>query len=64
MHSPLWKHVVDLGLDVIVVHKILLIRKVSMESYDMGDVNEAAASFPDLDVEVVHCGLTSARGIG
>ena len=62
--SPLREHAVDLGLDVIVVHKTLLIRKVPMEPYKMGDVDEAAASFPDLNVEIVHGGLTFARETG
>ena len=35
-----------------------------MEPYEVGDVDEAAASFPDLNFEIVHGGLTFARETG
>jgi hypothetical protein len=61
---PLWEHAVDLGLDVVAVHKAMPIGGVPMEPYKVGDVDEAAASFPDLNFEIVHGGLTFARETG
>ena len=61
---PLWEHAADLGLDVVAVHKALPFGAVPMESYETGDVEEAAASFPDLNFEIVHGGLTFAEETG
>ncbi|AHF99623.1 amidohydrolase [Halostagnicola larsenii XH-48] len=61
---PLWEHVADLGLDVVAVHKAMPFGAVPMDSYEVGDVEEAAASFPDLTFEIVHGGLTFARETG
>lgn len=61
---PLWEHVADLGLDVVAVHKAFPFGAVPMDSYKVGDVEEAAASFPDLTFEIVHGGLTFAEETG
>ena len=61
---PLWEHAADLGLDVVAVHKALPFGAVPMDSYKVGDVEEAAASFPDLTFEIVHGGLTFAEETG
>jgi predicted TIM-barrel fold metal-dependent hydrolase len=61
---PLWEHAVDLGLDVVAVHKALPFGAVPMDSYEVSDVEEAAASFPDLTFEIVHGGLTFAEETG
>ena len=61
---PLWEHAADLGLDVIAVHKALPFGAVPMDSYGVSDVEEAAASFPDLNFEIVHGGLTFAEETG
>ncbi|QSW98201.1 amidohydrolase family protein [Haloterrigena alkaliphila] len=61
---PLWEHAADLGLDVVAVHKAFPFGAVPMDSYEVGDVEEAAASFPDLTFEIVHGGLTFAEETG
>lgn len=61
---PLWEHASDLGLDVVAVHKAFPFGPVPMEPYKVGDVEEAAASFPDLNFEIVHGGLTFAEETG
>ena len=61
---PLWEHAADLGLDVVAVHKALPFGAVPMDSYKVGDVEEAAASFPDLTFEIVHGGLSFAEETG
>ena len=53
---PLREHAVDLGLDVIAVHKALPLEGVPMEPYEVGDIDEATASFPDLNFEIVRGG--------
>ncbi len=61
---PLWEHAADLGLDVVAVHKALPFGAVPTDSYKVGDVEEAAASFPDLTFEIVHGGLSFAEETG
>jgi len=61
---PLWQHAVDLGLDVVAVHKAFPFATAPMESYKVGDVEEAANSFPELTFEIVHGGLTFAEETG
>ncbi|WP_435126957.1 amidohydrolase family protein [Halobaculum sp. D14] len=61
---PLWQHAADLGLDVVAVHKAFPFGAVPAESYEVGDVEEAAASFPELNFEIVHGGLTFAEETG
>ena len=61
---PLWQHAVDLGLDVVAVHKAFPFGSAPMESYEVGDVEEAANSFPELNFEIVHGGMTFAEETG
>jgi len=61
---PLWEHCLDLGLDVVAVHKAFPFGAVPMDSYEVGDVEEAAASFPELTFEIVHGGLTFGEETG
>lgn len=61
---PLWEHVIDLGLDVVAVHKAFPFGAVPMDSYEVGDVEEAATSFPELTFEIVHGGLTFGEETG
>jgi hypothetical protein len=61
---PLFEHAADLGLDVVAVHKALPLGAVPTGPYEVGDVSEAASSFPDLNFEIVHGGLTFAEEAG
>jgi predicted TIM-barrel fold metal-dependent hydrolase len=61
---PLWQHAVDLGLDVVAVHKAFPFGAAPMDSYEVGDVEEAANSFPELNFEIVHGGMTFAEETG
>lgn len=61
---PLWEHALDLGLDVIAVHKALPFGSVPMESYKVDDVEEAADCFPEMTFEIVHGGLAFAEETG
>lgn len=61
---PLWEHAVDLGLDVIAVHKAMPFASAPMDSYKIGDIEEAANSFPDMTFEIVHGGLAFAEETG
>jgi len=61
---PLWEHCADLGLDVVAVHKAVPIGSVPMEPYKVGDIDEAANSFPDLNFEIVHGGMAFAEETG
>jgi predicted TIM-barrel fold metal-dependent hydrolase len=61
---PLWERAADLGLDVVAVHKAIPFGNVPMDSYQVEDVEEAAASFPDLNFEIVHGGFILAEETG
>lgn len=61
---PLWERASDLGLDVVAVHKALPFGAAPMDSYKVGDVEEAANCFPELNFEIVHGGLTFAKETG
>lgn len=61
---PLWEHTLDLGLNVVAVHKAMPFGAVPMDSYKVGDVEEAATCFPELTFEIVHGGLTFAEETG
>ena len=61
---PLWEHAVDLGLDVIAVHKAVPFGNVPMDSYRVEDVEEAAESFPEINFEIVHGGFIFAEETG
>lgn len=58
---PVWQKAVDLGLDVIAVHKAVPFGTVPMESYEVGDVDETADSFPEINFEIVHAGMAFAE---
>jgi len=61
---PLWERAADLGLDVVAVHKAIPFGNVPIEPYQVDDVEEAAASFPDLTFEIVHGGMILAEETG
>lgn len=61
---PLWEHVVDLGLTVVAVHKAIPLGDVPVEPYGVGDVDDAAACFPELTFEIVHGGRMFAEETG
>ncbi|MDZ7688989.1 MAG: amidohydrolase family protein [Halobacteriales archaeon] len=61
---PLWEHAVELGLDVIAVHKAVPFGNVPMDSYRVEDVEEAADSFPEINFEIVHGGFLFAEEVG
>jgi hypothetical protein len=61
---PLWEHALDLGLDVVAVHKALPLGGAPMDGQRVGDVDQAAASFPELTFEIVHGGLVFAEETG
>jgi hypothetical protein len=61
---PLWEHAADLGLDVVAVHKAVPFADVNVDAYDVDDVDDAAAHFPDLNFEIVHGGMRFARETG
>lgn len=61
---PMWEHAVDLGLDVVAVHKAVPFGNVPIDSYRVGDVDEAASSFPELNFEIVHGGMGLATETG
>lgn len=61
---PVWQRAVDLGLDVIAVHKAVPFGSVPMDTYKVGDVDEAADSFPELNFEIVHGGMAFAEETG
>jgi predicted TIM-barrel fold metal-dependent hydrolase len=54
---PLWEHVRDRGLKVIAVHKNSVYGPVPGHPFRVGDVEEAAAAFPELMFELVHGGV-------
>ena len=58
---PLWEKCVDLGMDVVAVHKAIPFGKVATEPYKSTDVEDAAASFPELNFEIVHGGFAFAE---
>jgi predicted TIM-barrel fold metal-dependent hydrolase len=61
---PMWEHAVDLGLDVVAVHKSVPFGNVPVEPYRVEDIDEAAESFPDLNFEIVHGGTALAKETG
>jgi predicted TIM-barrel fold metal-dependent hydrolase len=61
---PMWEHAVDLGLDVVAVHKAVPFGNVPIDSYLVEDVDEAASSFPELNFEIVHGGMGLAKETG
>lgn len=47
----------ELGLKNIHVHKGPTIRPLNKDAFDVGDIDEVASVFPDLNFVVEHCGL-------
>ena len=54
---PLFEKALDLGIDLIAVHKALPLGPVPSPDYHTEDIESAAASFPELNFSVVHAGL-------
>jgi predicted TIM-barrel fold metal-dependent hydrolase len=54
---PLWEHVRDRGLKVIAVHKNSVYGPIPSHPFRVGDVEGAAAEFPELAFELVHSGV-------
>jgi predicted TIM-barrel fold metal-dependent hydrolase len=61
---PIWERAVDLGLDVVAVHKAVPLGSVPMAPYKVGDIDEAADSFPELNFEIVHGGMAFSEETG
>jgi predicted TIM-barrel fold metal-dependent hydrolase len=61
---PLWERAADLGLDVVAVHKAVPFGNVPLDPYRVEDIEDAAASFPDLNFEIVHGGFILAEETG
>lgn len=53
---PVFEKAADLGLDLIDIHKAIPFGPVPREDYHPGDVDTAAANFPDLTFTIVHGG--------
>jgi len=58
---PLWEKCADLDMDVVAVHKAIPFGKVGTDPYKTTDVDDAAASFPELNFEIVHGGFAFAE---
>jgi predicted TIM-barrel fold metal-dependent hydrolase len=58
---PLWERTRDLGLKVIAVHKNSVYGPVPGHPFRVGDVEGAAARFPELMFELVHGGVAFAE---
>lgn len=54
---PFYEKAVELGVDLVAVHKALPLGSVPMEDYHQEDVDSAATSFPELNFSVVHGGM-------
>lgn len=55
---PIIEKAVELGVPHIAVHKSVPYGQTNFETYDVGDVEDAASMFPDVTFEVVHAGLS------
>jgi uncharacterized protein len=58
---PLWERAQALGLKVIAVHKNSVYGPIPGHPFRVGDVEGAAAAFPDLQFELVHGGVAFAE---
>jgi uncharacterized protein len=54
---PIFQRALDLGIKVIAIHKAIPLGPVPMDHYRMDDIDAAAATFSDLQFEVVHGGF-------
>ena len=61
---PLYEKALDLGIDVVSIHKSLPLGATSLGNQNPEDVANAAENFPEIDFEIVHGGLTFAEEIG
>lgn len=54
---PILERAQQLGLKSVAIHKAVPIGRVPMKPFEVGDVQNAAAAFPDLTIEIVHGGV-------
>lgn len=54
---PLFEAAEEAGIRTIAVHKAIPNGPVPIEPYSVGDIDAAAATFPDLNFEIVHAGM-------
>jgi predicted TIM-barrel fold metal-dependent hydrolase len=54
---PIFERARKLGIRTVAVHKALPLGPVPLAPFEVTDVEEAAAAFPDLNFEIVHGGL-------
>lgn len=55
---PVFEKAVDMGIDLIDIHKAIPFGPVPRAPYHPGDVDQAAESFPDLTFSIVHAGYS------
>jgi predicted TIM-barrel fold metal-dependent hydrolase len=48
----------ELGVDTVAVHKSLPVGPTPTSYYEVGDVDEVAGKFPDINFEIVHAGFS------
>jgi predicted TIM-barrel fold metal-dependent hydrolase len=61
---PLYEKALDLGIDVVSIHKSLPLGATPLSNQNPDDIGNAASNFPEIDFEIVHGGLTFAEEIG
>lgn len=54
---PLFDKARELGIKIISIHKAIPAGAVPMESYKVGDIDDAANAYPDLTFEIIHGGF-------
>lgn len=55
---PIWERAIELGIDTISLHRSIPVGRTPPHMLDPRDVGDVAASFPELDFEIVHGGVT------
>jgi predicted TIM-barrel fold metal-dependent hydrolase len=55
---PLLETALDLGIRNVAVHKAIHIGHVPYDPYRIDDIEVPAAAFPDLNIQIVHAGVT------
>lgn len=58
---PVFERAKDLGIETIAIHKAVPFGPIPRDAFHPGDVDEAAASFPDIDFSIVHGGIAFAE---
>jgi predicted TIM-barrel fold metal-dependent hydrolase len=58
---PVFERAKDLGINTIAIHKAVPFGPIPRDAFHPGDVDEAAASFPDIDFSIVHGGIAFAK---